>query len=100
MESRNASFFEHVFPRKSKESSSSSKRTHETISESEYSDDEEQENLDELEKEDTPRRSKRARVEKSFGPEFLTYLLENEPQTYSQAVHCPDGPFWKEAIKS
>ena len=27
-----------------------------------------------------PRRSKRIRVEKSFGPKFLTYLLENEPQ--------------------
>ena len=100
MESRNASFFEHVFPRKSKASSSSLKRTRETNSEHEYSDDEEQENINELETEDEPRRSKRARVEKSFGPDFLTYLIEDEPRSYSEAVHCPDGPFWKEAIKS
>ena len=56
--------------------------------------------MDELEKGDTPRRNKRARVEKLFEPEFSTYLLENEPQSYSQVVQCPDGPFWKEAIKS
>ena len=100
MESINPSFIELVFPRKSKKSSSSSKWTRETNSEYEYSDDEEQENMDELETKDAPRRSKRARVEKSFGPDFLTYLLENEPRSYSEAVHCPDGPFGKEAIKS
>ena len=29
-----------------------------------------------------PRCSKRARIEKSFGLDFLTYMLEGEPQTY------------------
>ena len=69
-----------------------------------------------------PRRSKRARVEKSFGPDFLTYLLEydsntltclienepdflsclieNEHRTYREAVTSTEGPLWKEAIKS
>ena len=28
---------------------------------------------------DKPRRSKRVRTSKSFGPDFLTYMLENEP---------------------
>ena len=27
-------------------------------------------------------------------------MIENEPRSYSEVVHCPDGPFWKEAIKS
>ncbi|KAH7844842.1 hypothetical protein Vadar_032277 [Vaccinium darrowii] len=47
-----------------------------------------------------PRRSKRARTSTSFGPDFLTYLLESEPRTYKEAVSCPEGPLWKEAIKS
>ena len=33
-----------------------------------------------------PRRSKRTKAEKSFGPEFIIYLLKNEPQTYEEAV--------------
>lgn len=36
----------------------------------------------------------------SFGPDFLTYLLESEPQSFKEAVRSPDGPLWKEAIKS
>ena len=73
MESKNASFFEHVFPCKSKERSSSSKRTHETMNEESY--DLEDDQGVQIE----PKQSKRTRVEKSFGLEFLTYLLENEP---------------------
>ena len=67
MESRNASFFEDVFPCKSKGNDpSSSKRTFETIEE--ISQDQDQE----VEVEEEPRRSKRVRTEKSFGPDFLT----------------------------
>ena len=40
----------------------------------------------EQEVEDEPRRSKRIRIEKSFGLDFLTYLLENEPQSFQEAV--------------
>ena len=47
-----------------------------------------------------PRRSKRARKEKSFGPDFLTYMLEGEPQTYKEAVNSTESLMWKEAIKS
>ncbi|KAJ9543763.1 hypothetical protein OSB04_023470 [Centaurea solstitialis] len=52
------------------------------------------------EDEEQPRRSKRARVEKSFGPDFLTYMVESEPKTYREAVTSSEGPQWKEAIKS
>ena len=92
MESRNASFFEDVFPYGSKEKPSSSKRVLETIHENSQDED----NDGEVE----PRRSKRARTEKSFGPDFLTYMLEGEPQTYKEAVNSTESLMWKEAIKS
>ncbi|KAK3037913.1 hypothetical protein RJ639_031804 [Escallonia herrerae] len=31
---------------------------------------------------------------------FLTYLLENEPHTYSEAMSSPEAPHWKAAIDS
>ena len=37
---------------------------------------------------------------KSFGHEFLTYLLETEPQTFKEAMSIPEAPFKKEAINS
>ena len=34
-----------------------------------------------------PRRSKRARTGKYFGPYFLAYVLKGEPQTFKEAVN-------------
>ena len=73
MELRNASFFEDVFPCKSKEEPSTSKRVLETINENSQDGN----NDGEVE----PKRSKIVRIEKSFGLDFLTYMLEEEPQT-------------------
>ena len=90
MESRNASFFEDVFPCKFKEEPDSSKRKLETINEnSQY-----QNKNSEVES----RRSKRAKIEKSFGPNF--YMLKGEPQTYKKIVNSTKGLMWKEAIHS
>ncbi|GJR87327.1 retrotransposon protein, putative, ty1-copia subclass [Tanacetum coccineum] len=74
MESRNASFFENIFP---------------------Y---ERQDHPEEEEVE--PRRSKRARTEKSLGPDFVSFMVENEPTSYREAVTSSEGHQWKEAIKS
>ena len=90
MESRNASFFEDVFP--CKEENNPNKRTFATVGEISKT----QEEIVDVE----PRRGKRARTSKSFGPDFLTYMLESEPQSYNEAIRSPDGPLWKEAIKS
>ncbi|KAL0307596.1 UNVERIFIED_CONTAM: Retrovirus-related Pol polyprotein from transposon RE1 [Sesamum angustifolium] len=86
IESRNAIFFENIFPCKDrKEEESSRKRTREVA------------NGDHQRDED-PRRNKRAKRAKTFGLDFLTYLLENEPRTINEALSSPEAPFWKEAI--
>ena len=40
------------------------------------------------------------RTAKSFGSDFLTYMLEGESRTFHEAVTSPESPLWKEAIKS
>ena len=88
IESRTASLFENVFPYKSTQESNLSKRTHVTTigsSQGQQHDDE-------------PRRSKRTRTSKSFSLDFLTYLLEDEPQRFKEAMSSPEAPYWKEAI--
>ncbi|KAL0301725.1 UNVERIFIED_CONTAM: Retrovirus-related Pol polyprotein from transposon TNT 1-94 [Sesamum radiatum] len=51
-------------------------------------------------RDEEPRRNKRAKRAKTFGPDFLTYLLENEPRTINEALSSPEAPFWKEAINN
>ncbi|OIT06158.1 hypothetical protein A4A49_61510, partial [Nicotiana attenuata] len=65
------------------------------------------------------RRSKRRRIEASFGPDFITtfltenididilgdelvsiYLIEEDSKTYNETMRSIDANFWKEAIKS
>ncbi|KAJ0492733.1 putative RNA-directed DNA polymerase [Helianthus annuus] len=98
MGSKDASWFEQMFPCLHKSEPSSSRPVEEIVPEGEVENDEprEQSNTEEVE----IRKSKRQRTEKSFGPEFLTYMVEDEPQTYQQAVHSSEGPQWREAIKS
>ena len=82
MESKNASFFEDIFPCRFKDEASSSKRTLETIDSQDHKSDEEVEV--------EPRHSKRTRIEKSFGLDFLTYMLESEPQTFKEMVNSSE----------
>ncbi|KAK3034180.1 hypothetical protein RJ639_034320 [Escallonia herrerae] len=78
METMNAHFFKDVFPYKVARERSYLERT----------------NMDQepSQEEDDLRRSKKARTFTSFGPDFLTYLLGNEPCTYSEAMSSPDAP--------
>ncbi|GJV61680.1 retrotransposon protein, putative, ty1-copia subclass [Tanacetum coccineum] len=46
------------------------------------------------------RRSKRARTKKSFVPDFVSFMVKNEPASYREAVTSLEGNQWKEAIKS
>ena len=91
IESRNALFFEDVFPYKEKESNTLKRSFDTTVSSS----------RDQVDKEkEEPRRSKRARVEKSYDPNFLTYLLKNKPQIFKEAMSSLEAPLWKEAMNS
>ena len=37
-----------------------------------------------------PRRSQRSRISKSFGPDFIAYAIESEPQTFKEAMSTPE----------
>ena len=43
--------------------------------------------------------SKRRRKDVSFGDDFYTYLIENKPSSYFEAMSSLDALLWKEAIK-
>ncbi|XP_020271034.1 uncharacterized protein LOC109846220 [Asparagus officinalis] len=45
-------------------------------------------------------RSKRERKSTNFGDNFYTFLLDNDPVTYNEAICSRDAPFWKDAINS
>ncbi|GJY62251.1 retrotransposon protein, putative, ty1-copia subclass [Tanacetum coccineum] len=101
MESRNASFFENIFPCLSKETGSS--LDDKVVQDKRQRDDNDlqDERQDQTEEEEVePRRSKRARNEKSFGPDFVSFMVENEPTSYREAVTSSEGQQWREAIKS
>ncbi|KAL0391089.1 UNVERIFIED_CONTAM: hypothetical protein Scaly_0466000 [Sesamum calycinum] len=49
---------------------------------------------------DERRRSKRARVVKDFGSDFVTYNIEYDPVTFKDAMDSLEVKQWKEAVKS
>ena len=113
-ESRDAKFFEHVFPLKRNVSTI----VHETIPMYDnmpmfVSSTSVKDSVDE------PRRSKRPRVGTNFGPDFLTnsliedfnvnfvsdelvyaFFIEEDVKTYEDAMRSTDVSLWKKAIKS
>ena len=101
MESRNASIFENIFSCCLQEGIQSSMKEVEGDNIANQTNDHLRDQVDnQAEDVNDLRRSKRARTAKSFGPDFLTYMLEGEPRTFHEAVTSPESPLWKEAIKS
>ncbi|KAL0409679.1 UNVERIFIED_CONTAM: putative mitochondrial protein, partial [Sesamum radiatum] len=52
------------------------------------------------EESDEPRRSKRARVVKDFGSDFVTYNIEDDPVTFKDATTSSEAKQWKEAVEN
>jgi hypothetical protein len=46
------------------------------------------------------KKSKRQRTAKSFGDDFIVYLVDNTPRTIEETYSSLDAYYWKEAIKS
>lgn len=86
MESRNASFFENIFLCRIQEGVPSSMK--EVEGDNDQVDDQDEEV-------DEPRRNKRARTAKSFGSNFLTYMLEGEPRTFHEAMTPSESLYGK-----
>ena len=49
---------------------------------------------------ETPKRSKRQRTAKSFGDDFIVYLMDGTPSSISEAYASLDADYWKEAVRS
>ena len=74
-------FFEDIFSYKREEDKTFGKRTHEMTFRGESP----KEPIGNAEVE--PRRSQR--ISKSFGPNFIAYAIESEPQTFKKAMSTP-----------
>ena len=92
MELRNAIFFENIYPCKDK-AESSKKRTFDESTSSDPVQDQpvSTEEVGEPSNSVEPRRSGRTKVAKTFGPYFITYMLDDEPKTVREALARPDA---------
>nr|ABA96132.1 retrotransposon protein, putative, Ty1-copia subclass [Oryza sativa Japonica Group] len=100
-ESRDATFFENEFPMKYTPSTSSKETVmpHEHFAPIEHNDQTPEKNPEEDNIVDT-RKSKRQRVAKSFGDDYIVYLVDDTPRTIEEAYSSPDADYWKEAVRS
>src|SRR3954468_15582784 len=104
MESNDATFFEDIFPMKDMDTSSnqempsSSNQELVTISEPAISMEHFESRVEE--NNEVPTRSKRRRTAKSFGDDFLVYLIDDTPSSISEAYASEDADYWKEAVRS
>ena len=104
MESNDATFFEDIFPMKdmatssNQEMPSSSNQEPVTITKPAISMEHFESPMEE--NNEVPTRSKRQRTAKSFGDDFLVYLIDDTPSSISEAYASEDADYWKEAIHS
>ena len=105
MESRDASFFEDIFPKRAASNiyhSSDNDHGHMHVPEN---DTPPEPNVETFEEDDNsaieaPRRSKRQKIAKSFGDDFIVYLVDDVPKNLSEAYASPDAECWKEAVRT
>ncbi|CAL2241227.1 unnamed protein product [Prunus armeniaca] len=100
LESRDATYFEDIFPFKTRIQKQVVDRSRSNNGSDKASTSTSLPVVNEAEPLAEPRRSNRPRVEKSFGDDFYTFLVEGDPTTYREAMISIDAPFWKEAINS
>ena len=101
MESRDATFFENIFPMRDETSSSRQEFIEDDniIELIEHSEPTLVENPEE-DNNETLRKSKKQRTSKSFGDDFIVYLVDDTPRTIEEAYSSPDADYWKEAVRS
>jgi hypothetical protein len=100
MESRDATFFENIFPMRD-ETSSSRQELIENYGSAEPIEHNEHTLVENSEEDnnDAPRKSKRQRIVKSFGDDFIVYLINDTSRTIEEAYSSPDADYWKEAVR-
>jgi hypothetical protein len=103
MESREASFFENIFPMRAGSTSYNENNyaprdfippNNETHTHTPCNED------NNLVIREAPHGSKRQRIAKSFGDDFIVYLVDDVPNTLSEAYASPEAEYWKEAVRS
>ena len=101
MESRDATFFENIFLMRDETSSSRQEFIeNDNFTEPiEHSEPTLVENSEE-DNNETLRKSKRQRTAKSFGDDFIVYLVDDTPRTIEETYSSFDADFWKEAVRS
>jgi len=105
MESRDAMFFKNIFSMKDMHSNArfSSKIAPGFTTPIESPVESFEQPLEEvLEKDDNevPTRNKRQRIAKSFGDDFIVYLVDDTPTSIAEAYASPNADDWKETIRS
>ena len=104
IESRNAIFFESVYPCKDKdksEASSSNRTDGETSSSKPLEEEPTSHKRSRSDPEGSePRRGSRVRTPKDFGPDYIAFMLNEEPTSIKVAYARPDGMLWREAVQS
>ena len=89
MESRNASFFENIFPYKDKQYTKRTREQRDAISSTVEATTSRTSVTEAEDVEDNPRRSKRARKEKSFGKDFMMVFVTPPNHPRYRSTHLP-----------
>jgi hypothetical protein len=100
MDSRDATFFEDIFPMRENYCSTSQKSliNDEPTDTIEHNEQTPMGNLRDDNK--ISKRRKRQMTAKSFGDDFIVYLVNDTSRTIEEAYSSLDADYWKEAIKS